>query len=66
MGERPTIADVSIYAYAHVAPDAGLDLVPLPAFRAWTERIAALPGYLHDFEPYPDNAREGAGRSIYG
>ena len=66
VGERPTIADISIYAYAHVAPDAGLDLGPLPAFRAWTERIAALPGYLYDFEPYPANAREGAGRSIYG
>jgi glutathione S-transferase len=66
VGERPTIADISIYAYAHVAPDAGLDLAPYPAFRAWTERITALPGYMHDFVPYPDNAREGAGRSIYG
>jgi glutathione S-transferase len=66
VGERPTIADISIYAYAHVAPDAGLDLAPYPAFRAWTERIMALPGYMHDFVPYPDNAREGAGRSIYG
>jgi glutathione S-transferase len=66
VGERPTIADISIYAYAHVAPDAGLDLEPLPAFRAWTERIAALPGYMHDFARYPENARKGAGRSIYG
>jgi glutathione S-transferase len=65
VGDGPTIADVSVYAYAHVAPDAGLDLAPLPALRAWTERIAALPGYMNDFVRYPPNANEGAGRSIY-
>ena len=65
VGDGPTIADVSVYAYAHVAPDAGLDLAPLPAFCAWTERIAALPGYMNDFVRYPPNANEGAGRSIY-
>jgi glutathione S-transferase len=61
VGNAPTIADIAVYAYAHVAPDAGLDLAPFGAFRAWTERIAALPGYMHDFVPYPENARAGAG-----
>ena len=61
-----TIADVSIFAYTHVAPEAGIDLAQWPAVAAWIERIEALPGYMNDFAPYPDAARPGAGRSIYG
>ena len=34
--------------------------------RAWFERIRALPGFVADLEPYGQNARPGAGRSIYG
>ncbi len=65
VGDRPSIADLALFAYAHVAPDAGIDLEPWPAVRAWIGRIEALPGFMDDYVPYPANARPGAGRSIY-
>jgi glutathione S-transferase len=64
VGERATIADVAVFGYAHVAHEAGL--APGEHVRAWFERMRALPGFVADLEPYPDNARAGAGRSIYG
>ncbi len=65
VGERPSIADLALFAYAHVAPDAGIDLEPWPGVQAWIGRIEALPGFMDDYVPYPPNARPGAGRSIY-
>jgi glutathione S-transferase len=65
VGTAPSIADLSVYAYAHLAEDAGISLEPYPAFRAWVARIEALPGFVDDLAPYPANARPGAGRSIY-
>jgi glutathione S-transferase len=46
VGERFTIADIALYAYTHVAPEAGFDLQPLPAARAWLDRVAAEPGLI--------------------
>jgi glutathione S-transferase len=66
VGDAPSIADVSLFAYTHVAPDAGLDLAAWPAIQRWIARIEALPGFMDDYVPYPDNARPGNGRSIYG
>jgi glutathione S-transferase len=43
VGERYTIADIALYAYTHVAGDAGLDLEPLPSVRRWLDRVAAQP-----------------------
>jgi glutathione S-transferase len=43
---RLTIADIALYAYTHVAPEGGFDLEPLPAVRAWLERVAAEPGMI--------------------
>jgi glutathione S-transferase len=63
VGERCTIADVAVFGYGHVAADAGL--AAGPAVAAWMERIRALPGFVADLAPYPENARAGAGRSIY-
>jgi glutathione S-transferase len=65
-GSRYSIADIAIYGYAHVAGEAGIDLAGFPAVRAWCERVSAQPGHMNDLEPYPANARAGAGRSIYG
>jgi glutathione S-transferase len=63
--ERCTIADVAVFGYTHVAADAGYDMARYPAVEAWLDRIRALPGFVDDLAPYPPNAREGAGRSIY-
>jgi glutathione S-transferase len=65
VGERCTIGDLSVFAYTHVAGDAGFELDRYPAVVAWLERIRALPGFMDDLEPYPENARPGHGRSIY-
>jgi glutathione S-transferase len=63
--DTPTIADLALFGYTHVAGDAGLDLASHPAIGAWLDRIRALPGYANDLVPYPPNARPGASRSIY-
>ncbi len=41
-----TIADLSLYAYTHVAPEGGFDLGGYSAIGAWLERISNLPGYV--------------------
>jgi glutathione S-transferase len=46
VAEGFTIADISLYAYTHVAPEAGIDLEPCPAVRAWLARVASLPGHV--------------------
>ena len=46
VGELPTIADLCLYAYTHVAGEAGVDLAPFPEIRAWHDRVAALPGHV--------------------
>jgi glutathione S-transferase len=65
VGDRVTIADLSVFAYAHVAPEAGFDLAAYPAVAAWLDRVRALPGYMNDLVPYPANARPGKSDSIY-
>lgn len=40
----PTIADLALYAYTHVAGEGGFDLNEVPAVKAWVARVAALPG----------------------
>jgi glutathione S-transferase len=63
--DAPTIADVALFAYTHVADDAGFDLAAHAAICAWLDRVRALPGYANDLVPYPPNARPGRSRSIY-
>jgi len=46
VADRPTVADLALYAYTHVAPEGGFDLGPFPAVRTWLERVSALPGHV--------------------
>jgi glutathione S-transferase len=46
VGERYTIADLSLYAYTHVAAEGGFDLTRYPAIRAWLDRVAEQPGHV--------------------
>lgn len=64
LGEEISLADVAVYAYTHVAPDAGLEL-PTNVAR-WCAAIEGQPGFVDDFVPYPANASEQRGLSIYG
>ena len=41
-----SIADVSLFAYTHVAHEGGFELGSYPAVRAWLERISAQPGHV--------------------
>ena len=41
-----TLADISLYAYTHVAQEARLDLDAYPGIRRWLNTIAAQPGYI--------------------
>lgn len=45
-GDSPSIADISLYAYTHLAHEAGQDLGDFPQVRRWCEEIAQLPGYI--------------------
>jgi glutathione S-transferase len=62
VGDGITIADVGLFAYISVAP---VDLDEWPRVSSWLDRIRALRGFVDDFIVYPDNARAGAGASIY-
>jgi len=46
VGERYTVADIALYAYTHVADEAGLDLSPYPAIRAWLARVRSQPRHV--------------------
>ncbi|BAY43444.1 glutathione S-transferase domain-containing protein [Scytonema sp. HK-05] len=46
VGERYTIADISLFAYTHVADEGGFDLAHFPAIQAWIERVKAEPRYI--------------------
>ena len=47
VGERYSIADISLYAYTHVAHEGDFDLDPYPAIRAWLERVRRAAGSRH-------------------
>ncbi len=42
----PTIADVALYAYTHMAEDGGVELAPYANIRRWLNRVCTLPGYI--------------------
>ena len=46
VGERYSLADISLYAYTHVADEGGFELDAYPATRAWLDRVAAQPGHV--------------------
>jgi glutathione S-transferase len=46
VGDRFSIADISLYGYTHVADEGGFDLEPYPAVRAWLARVAGRPGHV--------------------
>lgn len=45
-GKAFTLADISLYAYTHVAHEGGFALNDYPAIRAWLQRIEQQPGYV--------------------
>jgi glutathione S-transferase len=60
-----SVVDVAVYAYTHVAGEAGYDLAARSHVSDWLRRVEQQPGFMNDLQPYPPNARPGAGRSVY-
>jgi glutathione S-transferase len=46
VGAGPTLADIALYAYTHVAPGGGFALGDYSAVEAWLKRVAAVPGFI--------------------
>jgi glutathione S-transferase len=46
VGDGMTLADIALYAYTHVADEAGFELGRYPAIGAWLERVASEPGHV--------------------
>ena len=46
VGSALSLADISLYAYTHVAGEGGFDLARFPAVGSWLARVAALPGHV--------------------
>ena len=45
-GTAFSVADISLYAYTHMAHQGGYDLAAFPAIGRWLERIASRPGHV--------------------
>ncbi|MCC5882998.1 MAG: glutathione S-transferase family protein [Halomonas sp.] len=46
VGAGPTVADIALYAYTHVADEGGFSLAGYPAVQAWLARVAAHPRHV--------------------
>lgn len=46
VGNSMSIADITLYAYTHVADEGGFELSGYPAINAWFSRIESQPGYV--------------------
>ena len=54
VGERPTIADLSICGYLYFDHELGVDWPgEFPAIGHWLERLRALPGWAHPYDLLP-------------
>jgi glutathione S-transferase len=60
LGDRPTIADVSLAGYLYFpAEEFGFDIgKDHPAIGAWRERLKALPGWAHPYDIMPGHPIE--------
>ncbi len=46
VGDGPTIADIALFAYTHVAEDGGIETTGYPGIKAWMDRIRTLDGFV--------------------
>ena len=46
VGSSISIADLSLYAYTHVAHEGGFDLENYPGLNRWLNQIASMNGYV--------------------
>jgi glutathione S-transferase len=60
IGDRPTIADVSLCGYLFWPEEIGVDWNDYPPLRDWLLRIRALPRWTHPYELMPGHPRPAA------
>jgi glutathione S-transferase len=53
LGSEPTIADFSMVGYHYFDEESTIDRSAFPNLKAWTRRIASLPGWKHPYELMP-------------
>ena len=59
VGDRPTIADISICGYLFWPDEIGVSWQDYPAIGAWLDRIKALEGWVHPYELMPGHPLPG-------
>jgi glutathione S-transferase len=55
-GDAYTVADIALYAYAHVGADIGADPRAHEHIGAWLERVEGTEGFVNDLAPFPAHA----------
>jgi len=51
-GDTYSVADISVFAYAHLANDAGIATDKFRSFEAWVARVKSQDGHLAQMYPY--------------
>jgi glutathione S-transferase len=46
VGDAPSLADIALYGYTHVAHEGGYEMDRYPLVRAWLGRVAGMPGHV--------------------
>lgn len=46
VGERYSVADISLFAYTHVAGEGGFELQRFPHVQGWIDRVQGQPGHV--------------------
>ncbi len=58
VGDAPTIADIGCWGRMVFMAEGGLDIARWPNVRAWSQRLAALPGYALPYDLIPKKDTE--------
>lgn len=53
VGDRLTIADLSLAGYVYMPEETGIDMAEFPNIAAWKERISDMPGWRHPHDLMP-------------
>ena len=53
LGDKPSIADISMCGYLYWPDEIGIDMADYPNVAEWLDRIAALPGWVDPYELMP-------------
>jgi glutathione S-transferase len=53
VGDRLTVADLSLAGYVFMPEETGIDHSAFPAIAAWKDRIKSMPGWRHPYDLMP-------------